>query len=135
MPKRKPLGSGWVVAALAAALALTVGACGSDQADDRPASFTYIVDTILIPNCATGSCHSSYAGLEGLKLDDVDAAYDRLLDPADPLVDPSKPSDQSELVQWIDGKRDIRMPPDNPLPDADIALIKRWIDEAHAEKN
>lgn len=111
---------------LALVLALSLAACVGEETDDRPVSFKYIVSTITTPSCATSSCHSSLAQTAGLELDDADDAYERLLDPDDPLVVAGDP-DESELVEWIEGGEELFMPPDMPLSDADVGLIRRWI--------
>ena len=42
------------------------------------------------------------------------------------FVVPGDP-DASKLVHMLRGDETERMPPDAPLPDADIELIERWI--------
>jgi hypothetical protein len=46
--------------------------------------------------------------------------------PHRPLVTPYDPA-QSRLVQMLRATGAPRMPPDRPLPEADIALIEKWI--------
>jgi hypothetical protein len=101
-------------AALCAAVLLAAAGCGAEP-DDRPVSFTYIWQAILVPNCTTSNCHSALTTVSGFGLEDRDEAYDvlsdSLLDSVIRGVAPDKP----------------RMPPDQPLPQADIDLIINWV--------
>jgi predicted CxxxxCH...CXXCH cytochrome family protein len=124
------------VLALAGLLAVvSASSCGED---DRPASWAYIHAAIIFPNCATVSCHSQGAAQGGgVRLYDRDVAYKSLVgygcgeEPPDTLprnyVDPGSP-ERSKLMYLLYGD-DVRyrMPPDRPLPDADVDLIERWI--------
>jgi hypothetical protein len=128
-----------------------LGACGGE--DDRPATWEYISPVILQPTCATASCHSRAAAAAGLDFSDTRRGYVSLtslwvwiVDPAGtpaagcrvidgrtvcqrdrrPLVTPFDPT-QSRLVQMLRGRNAPRMPPDRPLPEADIRLVERWI--------
>ncbi len=87
--------------------------CGA-EVDERPASWSYIHAAIIVPNCATSSCHSALARNKGLSFQDRDEARDNFIGwPVDPSL---------LRVGLI-----FRMPPDQPLPEADIQLIERWI--------
>lgn len=130
---------------------MLAGACGGT--DDRLAAWEYISPAILQPSCATGSCHSSGAAVSGLDLSDPDRGYTSLtrlwvwiIDPQGtpedgcrafegivacqrnhrPLVTPYDPA-QSRLVNMLRARNAPRMPPDRVLPEADIALVERWI--------
>lgn len=102
------------------ALLLAFVACGGD--DERPASWSYIHAAIIVPNCATSGCHSSLNKTRGLSFIDRDEA-------------------RSIFIGWpveislLDGTRPDkpRMPPDQPLPQADIELIRRWIDAGQGD--
>jgi len=107
---------------LAAASALAL-ACGG--ADTRPADWSYIHAAIVAPSCATASCHSASAAAGGLAFDD--AAETRRLWLSKPYVTPGDPN--SALMALLEGRERDRMPPDGPLPAADIELIRRWIEE------
>lgn len=135
--------------ALAVIAILTFG-CGSK--DERPAEFAFIAPVILAPNCATVSCHSSAAAESGLNFSDPDSAYESLLGlsaqfalpggvsgegctpregetvctTSRPLVQPCRP-DESRLVNMLRARGAELMPPDRPLPLADIELVERWI--------
>ncbi|MBA3459198.1 MAG: hypothetical protein H0T46_04500 [Deltaproteobacteria bacterium] len=82
-----------------------------------------------MPNCATSSCHSALAETAGLRLDDPDLAYDQLL--ARDFVVPGDPS--STLMSLLAGDERRRMPPDAPLPAADIELVRLWIEAGAPE--
>ncbi len=136
--------------ALMVCVAALAGGC-SDE-DERPAEWAFIAPTILAPNCATASCHSNAAAESGLNFSDPKSAYESLLrqqsqfrlpQPLDgngcvvkdgtsvcsgtrPLVQPCQP-DHSRLINTLRGRGTQLMPPDRPLPIADIELIERWI--------
>jgi hypothetical protein len=120
-------------------------------ADSRPAAWEYISPVIMQPNCATSSCHSRGAAVSGLDFSDVDRGYTSLVglkvwivDPAGtdgcavvsgsvvcqrnfrPMVNPYNP-EQSRLVNMLRARHALLMPPDRPLPEADIQLVERWI--------
>jgi hypothetical protein len=124
--------------------ALLLAAC-ADEIDDRPARWSYISRAILQPNCATGSCHSAASQTAELRFDTADQGYASLLE--EELVVPGDPasSELLEVLGWAASARrggdddgedegEAEMPPGNPLPDADVALIARWI-EAGAEED
>jgi hypothetical protein len=92
-----------------------VGACGSD--DDRPARWSYIHPAIVVPSCATASCHSSMTKLRGLDLQDRVLARQIFIGSVSGLTILRR---SQSFVR--------RMPPDQPLADADIDLIQRWFE-------
>lgn len=118
--------------------ALLAGAGCADSTDDRPVSFTYIQGAVFQQSCATAACHSGHFPIGGLGLDSVDAAYAGLVGapcvdgepPTDPLLNFVRPGDpqRSRLVHLLEGT-DVpwRMPPDAPLPEPDIELVRNWI--------
>ena len=118
-PSRPPHRRRWVLLCLGA----LVAACTGDPAD-RPATWPYLHAAIIAPNCATSSCHGARARTAGVVLDDADEAYGALLDRD--FVVPGDPS--STLMSLLEGDERRRMPPDAPLPAADIALIRAWIE-------
>lgn len=109
---------------LATLLAITGLGC-TDDPRDRPMTWTYLHAAIIVPSCATASCHSSVAATAGLTLDDADDAYAQLL--ARDFVIPGDPA--SVLMSLLEGEERRRMPPDAPLPHADIELIRAWIED------
>lgn len=139
------------------ALAMACWVCfvpGCNDVDERPAEWAFIAPVIIAPNCATASCHSAQAAAAGLDLSEPGKAYESLLaqeaqylDPGAvgvapavcraerggilcpttrPLVAPCRP-DESRLVNTLFARGTQQMPPDRPLPLADIELIERWI--------
>lgn len=129
---------------------LLAAACG--DVDDRPFVWGYISPAILQPNCAAASCHSRETAVAGLDFSDPDRGYHSLMDQEvlvatpqgspesgcqqvgaatfcphpRPLVIPYDP-DQSRLINVLRARGAPRMPPDRPLPSADITLIESWI--------
>jgi hypothetical protein len=107
-----------------AALALACAGCGG--ADTRPATFSFIAPAIIEPSCATASCHSAVAQQAGVVLEPRATAYATLQGRF--FVIPMHP-EQSEMVALIQAEGARRMPPDFPLPEADIELIVKWIND------
>jgi hypothetical protein len=135
----------------ALAIACSLG-CGGTT-DDRPAVWEYISPAIFQPNCATVSCHSPASAVAGLDFSNMERGYTSLtglwvwivdmngttdmgcmlIDGTRvcqrgnrPLVTPYDPS-QSLLIHMLRAQGAARMPPDRPLPEADIELVERWI--------
>jgi hypothetical protein len=108
-------------------LIVVLGACGASE-DDRPARWSYIATAIVLPNCATAGCHSKQTATAGLQLDTVDGAYTQLVGPSGRgnFVIPGDP-ERSQIMHLLRGTEIKRMPPDQPLPNADIELVERWI--------
>jgi len=106
-------------------LALAAACGSSDICSERPVTFSYIYNAIIVPNCATSGCHSqlSQAGaagsLEGIpqNFNNFNIAYSSL-------------GHESDFLTLVKGasNADYRMPPDQPLPKADIDLIQCWND-------
>ena len=141
-------------AILAIGVACTAGLLGVGCGrDDRPAVWDYVSPVIFQPSCATASCHSPATAAAGLDFSDPTRGYTSLtalwvwiVDPKGtpeqgcrtidrtivcqrnhrPLVVPFDPS-QSRLVNVLRARSAPRMPPDRALPEADIALVERWI--------
>ena len=90
-----------------------LAACAAD--DDRPATWRYIHAAIIVPSCSTAACHSEMSRSGGMDFmaDDACVAVKSRLTGA--------------LLRGL--FRDLpRMPPDQPLPEADIELIERWLE-------
>jgi len=103
-----------------AGLALVVSAaagCGG-SVDSRPAKWSYIYPVIIQPNCATANCHSNLAQRGNLRLDTATSGFAKMQAFAASTL----------LSQMLRGQRKgyLRMPPDVPLSDPDIALIEAW---------
>ena len=117
------------LARLAALVALLAVGCGG--AEDRPANWSFISATITEPSCATVNCHSQFSQRAGLDLSARDVGYYTLVNGF--YVIPHDSTDSS-LTFVLNASGSLRMPPDNPLPPADIQLIEKWI-EAGAMNN
>lgn len=97
--------------------------CGSTN-DPRPDKWSFISPIIIQPSCATANCHSQLAERSGVMLDTVADGYQQLTQRH--FVMPGDP-DNSALMALLRGEGSRRMPPDFPLPEADITLIGSWI--------
>ena len=104
-------------------LSVMAFACGG--ADTRPADWRYLHAAIVVPSCASASCHSAGTKAGGLAFDDPAKTYQKWIEA--PYVTPGDPN--SPLLYLLEGRERDRMPPDLPLPPADIELIRRWIVE------
>lgn len=121
----------------AGALALLVmtalgGAGCGDEMDDRPARWSVISATITEPSCATLNCHSEVAQRGGVQLHEREAGYRSLFDRNYVIRDNLE---DSALLYLLRGEGSLRMPPDFPLPNADIELIAKWITDGDALNN
>lgn len=132
------------------ALGILAQGCGSPDPENtvRPATWSFIYPAIIQPSCATASCHSDFTRRSGVNFGYSDEAYFQLTcrhfvltcppagmpDPCNPSVmattDPSCPGralDESQLMHQLRADGAPRMPPDFALPDVDIDLIGKWI--------
>lgn len=111
-----------------ACLACAIAACTTT--DERPATWSFISTGIIEPACGTAGCHSQWSQVSGVILDSREVAYETLVtappDGYGPFVLPGMP-DHSQLIFLLRGDEIRIMPPDAPLPAADIALIEAWI--------
>ena len=107
---------------LVAAVALT----GCTQTDnDRPATLEYITEAILQPSCSQATCHSSYRNERGYAFDTVKAAK-KSIENASAVV----PGESASSLLYNVLVRSVkRMPYDAPMPDKDIELLAKWIDD------
>ncbi len=105
--------------------------------DEREASYTYIQSAILMPQCSTIGCHSSRTEVNGHAFDDYEKTYTSLTGgecATGPgpgfLVNPGSNQRAGLLMLRLIGKGvPTQMPPDRPMPQADIDLIAKWIEE------
>jgi len=117
--------------------ALASGACGGE--DDRPATLEYITSAILAPSCAAAQCHSEFVQAEGLDFSSVAAARRTITDygliSQDETGATGDPDASLLFLVLVSPGGDgfvPRMPWDRPMPNADIALIQRWIEDGAA---
>jgi hypothetical protein len=114
--------------------------CGGTQEDRQP-QWSFISPAIIEPSCATVNCHSAFTHQGGVDLSNSAIGYQTLV--GSPLVTtdagtstggmsyyvyPGFPQ-YSSLITLMNATGSIRMPPDNPLPQADIQLISDWIQQ------
>jgi hypothetical protein len=113
--------------ALSLAALIAVTAC-LGKPDNRPQTADYIIEAILVPQCGRAACHSSAARSHDLAFDNIPDSLDALNSTGrkgQPLVVRNDPMG-SRLVQVLTSSNGV-MPPDTPLPQADIDLISEWI--------
>ena len=101
-------------------LLIGLAACGSDV-DDRPVTWSYIHPAIIVPNCATSGCHSALTMTFGYNFEDKEGARDVF------IQDVQAPALFLGTFKQDNGVYQYQMPPDQPLPQADIDLISRWL--------
>lgn len=106
-------------------------ACGTT--DDRPRTAPYVTDAILVPYCGRASCHSADSAARGLAFDSIPnakKAFAAMVERDGVTWQVVVPGDsQSSRLYRVLHDTNAPMPPDVPLPDADIELIKAWIDD------
>jgi hypothetical protein len=110
---------------------IALAACGTED-DLRPRSVEYVTQAILAPSCGNAQCHSSFRNADGYAFDTVERARRSLAGglvgtitfnaQSEPVGDPAEAFLMTVLTRAED-----RMPFDQPLPDADLDLIERWI--------
>ena len=111
------------LACLAVLTTFAVAGCGG-AVDDRPARWSFIAATIVEPSCATVNCHSAITQRAGLDLHSRESGYYALVN-GNYLI-ASDPNDSS-LIGYMTAQGALRMPPDVPLPTADVDLIETWV--------
>jgi hypothetical protein len=96
--------------------------CGGSN-DPRPQTWSFVSTAILEPSCATANCHSAraagYASLVG-------RTY-VISEMAAPTLTPDQRVQRSSVPKLMRAVGNLRMPPDLPLPEADIELFENWI--------
>jgi hypothetical protein len=117
-----PMNSGRGLFLVAVAAAAVIG-CGGTT-DDRPPQWSFISPAITEPSCATVNCHSAIAQKAGVDLHDRASGYATLAGRG--FVNTTMP-DASPVILLMHAQGSVRMPPDAPLPEADIRLIRDWI--------
>jgi hypothetical protein len=107
-----------------------IAVAGCTTTEDRAADWPTISTEIFEPSCGTAGCHSQWSQVAGVILDSRDAGCQTLVtDPPDgygPFVVAGDPA-ASQLVYLLHGDEIRRMPPDGPLPEADVSLVEDWI--------
>jgi hypothetical protein len=122
---------------------LAVGtAVGCGGVDNRPATWSFVYSAIIEPSCATANCHSAIAARASVDLSSRDVAYTNLTSrnfviandaraQAAGLTDAER-VERSTILPLMRAVGNLRMPPDQPLPSADIDLIQTWIQNGAA---
>ena len=73
------------------------------------------------------NCHSAIAQKAGVDLHDCATGYATLAGRASSIPPATRFPLSPLLYSLMRGKGSLRMPPDEPLPEADIDLIGNWI--------
>lgn len=110
--------------AVSAVAVLRLCAAGGAIGSEASPGFSAQVAPILQKNCL--ACHSASAKMGGLVME----SYDSLMKGGahGQAIVPGK-AEESRLIQMLEGKVQPRMPfGGEPLPAADIASVKAWID-------
>jgi mono/diheme cytochrome c family protein len=80
------------------------------------------VRPILLERCA--SCHGAQKQWGQLRLDRKDLAFNG--GETGVVLVPGKP-DESRLIEAVRRSDELAMPPDEPLPDAEVAVLTEWV--------
>ncbi len=106
---------------------------GDGDLDDRPLTLEYVQVTVLRPNCANTQCHSAFSFTSQYRFDTIEHTQQSLVSETNGVLVVPMEAENSFLFQVL--TRDTqpdgtfpRMPYDQPLPTAEIALVKQWID-------
>ena len=113
------------LAGLAAILLVLAGGCGSADYGPEKAKWSFISATIIEPSCATVNCHSAITHQGNVDLSAREIGYLTLVNGQFTKNDGDPAT--STLVTLLNAQGSMRMPPDNPLSQADIQLIETWI--------
>jgi hypothetical protein len=112
--------------------AIALAACGSADYQ-RPRTVEYVTMAILAPNCGNAQCHSQFRNVSGFAFDTVENAQHSLAGGLvgsiglNQLNEPVGEPEGALLVNVLTRTLD-RMPYDQPLPEAEIELIRDWIE-------
>lgn len=97
-----------------------LGLAACVETDERALEIDYLHAAIIEPSCATIGCHSAATKAANLDMSTPEAACVSIgLFPA-PSID--------LLLRGESSGEYPQMPPDTPLPPADIDLIVRWVE-------
>ncbi len=107
-------------------LALALAAVPASADDAQRAALAFFekeVRPILVERCH--ECHSGKMQKGGLRVDHI--GYLKTGGDTGPALFPGKPG-ESPLIEAVRrGNPDFQMPPKTPLPDAEIAVLEKWI--------
>ena len=109
------------LAAIVSVAVVAGHAAGGDVAGDTE-HFERVIRPILVERCV--SCHGSETQLGELRLDRkagfvAGGEHGPVLVPGDP--------DSSRLIAAIRRNGDLAMPPDDPLPEGEVAAVEAWV--------
>jgi hypothetical protein len=104
-----------------------LAACGTEP-DTRPETADDVITAVLEPKCGRAGCHTSDTAPHELVFDTIPHSLDAFGKPCrdgGTLVLPSDVNGSCLYTVVVDTNRP--MPPDRPLANADVDLIKSWI--------
>ncbi len=110
------------------ALAVLIGSPSRAEPSGRTvAEINFKRDILPIFEKKCLACHSGQSSESGLVLETLESVFEggTVSGPAVIAGD----SSQSPLVLYLNGEKEPRMPLDAPLPEEEIALIARWIEQ------
>jgi Planctomycete cytochrome C/WD domain, G-beta repeat len=112
---------------LSAVVAMFLGACSAGLAADPPKEkITYEQNVAAVFRNRCGSCHNPDKQKGGLNLDNYGSAMQG--GGSGKVIEPGNAAD-STLFLSVTHKEEPKMPPNAPkIPDAEIELIRKWID-------
>jgi hypothetical protein len=125
---------------LVAWLTLTA-ACDDGEQTDAPPTFTEVHERVLQTGCVFVTCHKSGASAAGMMALDRDVAHANLVDvpaamaPGKIRVVPGDP-DASYVMEKLTNPMPTvgeQMPPDAPLEQERIDLVRKWIEAGAAD--
>jgi hypothetical protein len=111
--------------------------CACETTDDRPPTWSYIHAAIIVPSCATASCHSALVSADGRDLSTPEYAYAALTGrtcdapshAGEPGLDHIRDVFLAVLrAEIVRGEARPLMPPDQPLPRVEVEMIEQWFE-------
>lgn len=108
-------------------LLLCIAASASAEDEVRRASMTFVeneVRPVLVKRCY--ECHSDTKQKGGLRVDHI--GYLKSGGDTGPALVPGKPEESAMIEAVRYANDDFQMPPKQKLPDADVAILVKWIE-------
>jgi len=118
------MGNGVRIALLAAsALTAATAVRAADPTPEQLEFFENRVRPLFVAQCS--ECHGEGNAKGGLRL--ISGELIRRGGDSGPAIVPGKP-DESLLIEAVGHRGDIKMPPKQKLADAEIAILRRWVE-------
>lgn len=119
----------------------STAACDSGDPADEPPTFTEVHERVLQTGCVFATCHQAGASSAGMMSLERDEAHANLVDvpaaaaPGKIRVVPGDP-DASYVIEKLTNAMPTageQMPPDAPLEDDRVELVRAWIEAGAAD--